>query len=342
MKRLGWLALLIAIVVAALVMWVVEPDRSVEELSAWTNEASRFVEIDGVRVHYRDEGLRDGPALLLLHGTAASLHTWDGWTAALSDRYRIVRLDLPAFGLTGPRPDRDYRIGTYVEFVEAFVRALGLQRFHIAGNSLGGNIAWRYTLAHPQRVHSLTLIDASGYPRDAAQPVPIAIRLARTRIVGELLRHVSLRSLYRASLEDVYADDGKVTAELVQRYYELGLRRGNRQAFMDRARMIRQDVHQRIGDVAQPTLVIWGAEDRWIPVGDAHRFAADLPHSVVAVFPNAGHVPMEEIPAATARCAAAFISVAAQLVAAPRDVRDALAPPCAPAEVSPGTGRAAH
>lgn len=334
MKRVTWLVLLLAVATGGLAAWLYEADRSVEELSAWTNAASRFVDVDGLRVHYRDEGVRDGPVLLLLHGTAASLHTWDGWTASLSNRHRIVRLDLPAYGLTGPRADRDYRIGTYVDFVEAFVTAVGLPQFHIAGNSLGGNIAWRYALAHPERVQSVTLIDASGYPRDESRPLPLAFRLARTPIAGELLRHVSLPSLYRASLEDVYADDSRITDALVRRYYELGLRAGNRDAFLDRARMVREPAHDRIAGLEAPTLVMWGAADTWIPVSNAWRFLADLPNAVLALYDGAGHVPMEEMPEATAACAAAFVRVADRLAGAPADTLQRLRDGCVNAHVT--------
>lgn len=334
MKLLKWLALVLLLATVALAAWLVEPDRSVEQLAEWAGPASRFVEVDGLSVHYRDEGPRDAPVLLLLHGTAASLHTWDGWVAVLGDRYRTLRLDLPAYGLTGPRSDRDYRIETYAQFVDGFVSALALQAFHLAGNSLGGNIAWQYALEHPERVRSLTLIDASGYPRDPEAPVPLAFRLARTPVLGEVLRRVSLPSVYRASLEDVYADDGKITDELVRRYYELGLREGNRQAFLDRARMLREDHHERIGEIRTPTLILWGAQDTWIPPADAARFLADLPNAVLAMYADAGHVPMEEIPMATANCVAAFMDAAAGVAGSPAAVRGALQAACAPADLS--------
>ena len=132
--------------------------------------------MDGLSVHYRDEGA--GPPLLLLHGTGSSLHTWDAWTDALRGHFRVIRMDLPGFGLTGPNRDDDYRIERYVEFVEAFRRRLGLESFALAGNSLGGEIAWSYTVAHPDRVSALVLVDPAGYPID--RPA-LVFRLAKIR-----------------------------------------------------------------------------------------------------------------------------------------------------------------
>ncbi|MEM8548821.1 MAG: alpha/beta fold hydrolase, partial [Pseudomonadota bacterium] len=134
--------LLAATLAAGFSLW--EPDRSRDELAHWLNDASRFVAVAGSDAHYRREGTPGAPVLLLLHGTSSSLHTWDGWVSRLADDYDIVRVDLPGFGLTGPRADRDYTVSAYVAFLERFVARLGLTQFTIAGNSLGGNIAWRF------------------------------------------------------------------------------------------------------------------------------------------------------------------------------------------------------
>ena len=133
-------------------------DIPVEELKkTYADGTSRFVPVGGMDVHYRDEGR--GFPLVLIHGTAASLHTWDGWATALSGDFRVIRMDLPAFGLTGPAPDRDYRIGAYVRFIDDFLDTIGVTRCHLAGNSLGGLIAWNYALAHPAKVDRMILVD---------------------------------------------------------------------------------------------------------------------------------------------------------------------------------------
>lgn len=132
----------------------------------YTNEQSKFINIDGVEVHYRDEGNKnDSIPLVLIHGTSSSLHTWDSIVPALSDKKRVIRMDLPAFGLTGPHPQRDYSVDFYTQFIDAFLNAIGVQQYSIAGNSLGGSIAWNQALRYPNKVKQLILINSGGYPK---------------------------------------------------------------------------------------------------------------------------------------------------------------------------------
>jgi pimeloyl-ACP methyl ester carboxylesterase len=273
--------------------------------SKYANEASRHINIQGTSVHYRDEG--QGPPLLLLHGTGASLHTWDRWTEILQPYFRIVRLDLPGFGLTGPDANRDYTISHYVDVVQAFTQALELPRFHLAGNSLGGEIAWNYALEHPQQVDRLILIDAAGHPESSRKDVPLVFRLARLPLINRLLTRITPRSIHRRSIVDVYGDPNKINDALIDRYFELSLRPGNRQAFVDRVRVITSSPETDPGMITQPTLVMWGAKDRWIPLADGEAFARDIPGAELRVYPNAGHVPMEEIPDKTAAAAHEFL-----------------------------------
>ncbi|WP_457654208.1 alpha/beta fold hydrolase [Rhodocaloribacter sp.] len=297
----------IATALAALALGAafIRPDIPVDELKPkYAPPPSQFMKLDGMEVHYRDEG--EGPALVLLHGTGASLHTWDGWAEALSDSFRVVRLDLPGFGLTGPNPEHDYHIATYVDFLEHFAGRLGLERFSLAGNSLGGHIAWRYALAHPQRVEKLILIDPAGAPDEA--PDPFVFKLARMPVTSRLLTVVTPRSLMEKSLREVYADDAKVTPALVDRYYELSLREGNRAAFVARSRTTEPNRFDQIAYVRAPILILWGEQDGWIPVTTARRFTERLPHAVLLTYPDAGHVPMEEIPARTAADARRFLT----------------------------------
>ncbi|MDH4062335.1 MAG: alpha/beta hydrolase, partial [Aquincola sp.] len=160
------------------------PDRPVETLVArWAPAPSDFIEVKGQLVHLRDEGLRGDPVpMVLLHGTGASLHTWEGWVAALKARRRVISLDLPGFGLTGPFGGSyardDYRGDTYARFVFDVLDAIGVQRAVVGGNSLGGEIAWRMATLAPQRVDRLILVDATGYDL-APESVPLGFRIAR-------------------------------------------------------------------------------------------------------------------------------------------------------------------
>jgi pimeloyl-ACP methyl ester carboxylesterase len=282
----------------------VSPDVPATEVNArWADARSRFVEIDGLRVHHRIEG--DGPVLVLLHGNSSSLHTWEGWTAALSSRFKVVRLDLPGFGLTGPRPDRRYDVQSYSAFVADFLDRLGVSRASIAGNSLGGNIAWHFAAAHPERVEKLILLDAAGFPR--AGPPPLPMRLARIPVLSGVLRWVSPRPLVEKSLREVYGDPSHVTPELVDRYLTLSRREGNRQAFIDRANTEATDDTALLKSISAPTLIMWGGRDRWADPADAERFHQAIAGSSVLRYPELGHIPMEEAPERTAADASSFL-----------------------------------
>jgi pimeloyl-ACP methyl ester carboxylesterase len=292
--------------------------------SRWAGPSSRFLPMDGIEVHWRDEGPAnpapgvvvaprpapdaEPPAILLLHGTGSSLHTWDGWARRMSPSMRVVRLDLPGFGLTGPHPSGDYSGTATVDFLERFADAAGLKRFAIAGNSLGGYYAWRFALRHPDRVSSLILIDSVGYPIEPGASGAVALELARMPVISELMRFAPIRGIVERSLKDTYGDDAKVTPELVDRYEQLMLRPGNRTAMGDRARAERRPVGwQRLPEMRVPTLIQWGGADRWVPFGHAERFRADIPGSRLVVYPSLGHLPMEEDPGTTADDALRFL-----------------------------------
>jgi pimeloyl-ACP methyl ester carboxylesterase len=248
-------------------------------------------------VHYRDEGNpTDSLPLVLIHGTGSSLHTFDEWVNVLKSTRRIVRMDIPAFGLTGPFPDRNYSMSHYVTFIEHFLQSKGIKRCILGGNSLGGQIAWHFTTQNPDIVDKLILIDAAGYPLDS-KSVPLAFTLARDPIASKFMTFITPRFLAKSSVENVYDDKTKVTESLVDRYFELTLREGNRQALVDRM-AVAMDTSGMflIKNIQTPTLVLWGENDLLIPVKNAHLFHDDLPNDTLVILKNAGHVPMEESP----------------------------------------------
>ncbi|MFO1224298.1 MAG: alpha/beta fold hydrolase [Burkholderiaceae bacterium] len=293
------------------------PDRNVESLVArWAPPPSEFIDLDGQLVHLRDTGPRgDALPLVLLHGTSASLHTWDGWSAALQAQHRVIRFDLPGFGLTGPFSGRyaswSYRGDDLARFTLELLDRLRVQRFAIGGNSLGGEVAWRVASLAPDRAQRLVLVDAAGYALHP-QSMPIGFRLARVPGVNRLFEWLLPRGVVEASVRDVYGDPSKVTPQLVDRYFELTLREGNRRALVQRFRAQALDQQQVDANVARiralklPTLVIWGGRDRLIPPATAQRFHGDIAGSRLVVLDTLGHVPQEEDPAASAAAVTAF------------------------------------
>lgn len=285
-------------------------DRPVDALKPkYASAPSEFVPLMGMDVHFRDEGNpADSLPLVLIHGTGSSLHTFDAWTHALKEYRRVVRMDLPGFGLTGPFPDRKYSMDGYVDFVEGFLSARGIEHCILAGNSLGGQIAWNYALKHPGRVAKLILIDAAGYPGKSTS-VPIAFRIARTPVLNKILTFITPRFVVESSVANVYADKSKVTDALVDRYFELSLRAGNRQALIDRMQMPFDTTRlEQIKSIAQPTLVLWGAQDGLIPVESAYEFHRDLPNDTLVILEQSGHVPMEEDPEKSLEVVLPFIA----------------------------------
>ena len=272
-------------------------DISVEDLkNDYANEQSQFIEVNEMQVHFRDEG--EGFPIVLIHGTAASLHTWDAWTHELKKTNRVIRMDLPAFGITGPNKNADYSLEAYTTFLHSFLEKLQLKKFHIAGNSLGGNIAWNYTADYPENVEKLILVDASGLPTNK-QP-PAIFKMAKTPLLKTLFLYVTPKILIKKNIEEVYADDSKITDELVDRYHKMALRVGNRKAFIDRAKTdfgLDSIVNiNKLKSIQTPTLLIWGAQDLWIPLGNGIRMDRILVNSKLEVLENSGHVPMEENP----------------------------------------------
>lgn len=305
MGLLAVMVLLVAVLLAT--SWA--PDRPVAELQArWAPPPSIFVEVEGMQVHLRDEGLRaDAVPVVLLHGTSASLHTWEGWLPALKSEQRVISLDLPGFGLTGPMADGDYRMSRYVQFLTAVLDKLGVQKAVLVGNSFGGRLAWEMAVAHPARVEKLVLVDAGGYPTPSVS-MPIGFRIAQIPVLNKVMEVTLPRSMVESSVRNVYGSPDKVTPALVDRYYDLTLRAGNRAALAERFRQAPSgDGFKAIATLKLPTLILWGSRDRLIPPENAEHFHRDIPGSQLVILPGLGHVPHEEDPDATVAAVRRFI-----------------------------------
>jgi pimeloyl-ACP methyl ester carboxylesterase len=291
------------------------PDQPVTSLVArWAPPPSDFVDVNGQIVHLRDEGPRDDPLpVVLIHGTSSSLHTWEGWVHALAGRRRVITFDLPGFGLTGPfageyRRD-DYSGDAYAHFMLDLLDAMKLPRVVIGGNSLGGEVAWRTAFLAPQRVAALILVDASG-PAFRPKSLPLGFAIARIPVLNRLSEWLLPRALVEQGLDDVYGDPSKVTPELVDRYFELALREGNRHALAQRMQHLnRGENADRIATLKLPTLILWGGRDRLIPPATAKVFEQQIAGSRLVIFDDLGHVPQEEDPGRSVQPVKAFLGL---------------------------------
>jgi pimeloyl-ACP methyl ester carboxylesterase len=281
-------------------------------LAKYGGDAAKFAAgAGGLNVHWRDAGCPDCPALILLHGSNASLHTFEPLIPRLGGEYRIITLDLPGHGLTGPHPRDDYSANGMFEAVNAVAAAAGLDHFHLGGNSMGGWVAWRYALAYPERVDGLILIAAAGAPLregETSPPLNLGFRLMRVKPLRPFLVEITPRSLVKKSLLETTAVDEIVTEEMVDRYWELLRHPGNRRATAIRNATDREAAaFDRLSEFEKPALILWGAEDQLIYATAAKTFDERLSDADVVILDGVGHIPMEEAPDAAANAIRRFL-----------------------------------
>jgi pimeloyl-ACP methyl ester carboxylesterase len=296
------LALIVILVAAFFIFRTPDTDRT-EMIAKYSNEASQFLD-DGLggKIHYRDEGNKNGPAILLIHGSNSLLQTWEPVVDRLGDKYRLISLDLYGHGLTGPHPNDDYSADAYIAAAVKVLDTVDVERAYWVGNSMGGWLSWRAGLAVPDRVSGLVLIDASGAQTDEKIKPYLGARLARSSIGQLLLPEITPKFLVRSSLEENFAQPERLTDELVTRYWELLRFPGNRQGSVTRGKTAREpEKWAEIGGLNMPVLLLWGEQDKVIPVSHAKAFEEAIPGSKLIIYRDAGHLPMEETPDQVAR-----------------------------------------
>jgi len=324
MRIIKYTGYLVIVLVVIALLFLYKGDLVPEVVDAkYSNEQSRFLDVDsGARIHYRDQGNAGGPPLVLIHGSNASLHTWEPWVERLGDDYRIITLDLPGHGLTGRVPNDDYTPVGFISAIEAVVTHLDMTNFTLGGNSMGGSATWQYTLEHPEKVNAMILIDAGGPPQwwrefraqtqveGEEDSGPIAFKLLRQPWFRAISRYLDPYRLTEQGVRSAYNNSSVVNQALIDRYYELSIREGTRDATMMRFGSFGMDNDETIdlSVLDQPTLIMWGAEDSLIPVSVADQFEAILPTNRKVVYEGVGHIPMEEIPDKSANDVRAFLS----------------------------------
>ena len=320
LRRLPLVLLFVLGALSGAVLWAYTPDLPPDVLIArYGQPPSTFIDVGGTRAHVLDQGKSDGMPLILIHGSLESLQVWDGWVDALKDRYRLISVDLPGHGLTGPWARGEYTIDAYADFIEVLADTLQLDRFAIAGHSLGGAVAWTFAATRPERVSQLILVDAAAYPRQSSPTW--RTRLARAPVIGDIGIYFKPEWMVRDALKEVYANPAMVTPERVRRFAELQRYPGNRKATLQRLRTQEPLDPTPIKRLDVPTLIIWGARDHWTPVADAFRLQTDIKGSKLALFEKPGHNPMEEDPKGTAAAVAGFL---------PRELPSPISPPPPP------------
>lgn len=217
-----------------------------ELVAKYGQPPSQFVTLPGGAIaHYRDQGNAQGPVLVLVHGSNASLHTWEPWVRELGDTYRIVTLDMPAHGLTGATPAAEYSVTAMAAFTREVVRALGIETFALGGNSMGGSVALNYAVAYREDLTGLILVCASGIAREETETssgdAARSFSLINMPVVSTALRWLTPRFIFEDAIKGVFVDQSVVTGEMVDRYLELNVMAGTRDA--TRARFALSLIH---------------------------------------------------------------------------------------------------
>ena len=298
MKWVARIGLTTLALLAALFVIFRTPDTDVAEMRAkYAGPPSQFVAIgDGVEVHLRDEGPRDGTPIILLHGSNADLSTWDPWVESLKEEYRIIRFDQVGHGLTGADPNEDYSLENFVSDIDEVADALGLETFILGGNSMGGGHSVAYAIAHPERLEGLILVDAGGADIQRESKGNIGFTIARTPVLNQVMRHITPRSMVAQSLSQSVSNQDIVTEQAVDRYWEMLRYPGNRSATIARFSADRRAFSaEEVQNIATDTLIIWGDEDAVISVDAGTWYDENLPNSTLIIYPEIGHLPQEEI-----------------------------------------------
>jgi len=245
--------------------------------------ADKTATVYGAKIHYLESG--SGPAVILLHGLGGDTSNWATTVAPLAAKFRVIVPDQIGFGRSD-KPMLNYRVATLVDFLDGFMKQVGVERASLVGNSLGGFTAAAYALAHPEKVDRLVLVDAAGFalPKDF-DPRTLSALNPSTR---EQAKTILSMIFYNKALASDIAIDAILTRRVTAGDgYTI-------QRFIDSIAHGEDVLDGRLGGVKQPTLIVWGREDQLTPMWMAERFKKEIAGSELVVFDKCGHVPQME------------------------------------------------
>ncbi|MEO1657941.1 MAG: alpha/beta hydrolase [Pseudomonadota bacterium] len=307
MRRILIIVLFLVLGGGVAALWTPDTDADAMKAKYGGPEALYAPAIGGMQVHYRVSGPKDGPPVILIHGTSASLHTWEPLRGALEDTYRVIAYDQPGHGLTGPHPERDYTYDGMADGLDAVFAAEGIEQAVLIGNSMGGWISWRDAVANPDRVKALVLVDASGIPSSFVERSNLGFRLLQNPVGRVASTKLTPRAAIENSIYGTMSKHKVIDDAMIDRYWELLRYPGNRQAMADQFSTERADLSDRLGEVTVPTLVIFGDEDPLIHPSAADGFVERMPNARAIIYEAVGHIPMEEVPAQFSADVRAFL-----------------------------------
>ncbi len=305
LRALAVLVVLLIVLAAGAYLALRGPTISYADLRArWATPASHYADLgDGIRVHYREDGPKDAPVLILVHGFGDSHFTWEGWIPVLSPHYRLIAVDLPGHGLTEAPDSYILRSADLADLVVKLAKNIGIDHFSIAGNSLGGGVAWQVAVRHADVLDALILADAAGWPQPPASASPsLAFRLMAHPLGRELLKHIDNKPLIRQGVRGEVGDPAVITDAFIDRWAVLQRAPGHRDILLDidmgSAFTATPEI---VGAIKTPTLILHGEIDPVIPKSSGEKFANAIVGSRLIVYPGVGHLPQVEIPQQSAQ-----------------------------------------
>ena len=319
MKRRTLVSLITIFLIVLVCVVVFERDIPSATVDAkYSNAQSKFLLTeDGSRIHYRDQGNISGTPIVLIHGAMASLHTWEPWVRILDQKYRIITLDLPAHGLTGQVKSARYGDGAFISAINSVTEHVGIEKFILGGNSMGGGATWQYTLEHPEKVIAMILVDSvppgnwsNSEPETDRGPGPLAFRLLQQNWFRAIAAYIDPWPLVGQGLRSAYNNSPVVNDQLAARYYELIMRKGTRSAILGGGKPSTRATNQLsdLSSLQQPTLIMWGAQDSIISVSTTSLFEENIPNTTTIIYDDLGHIPMEEDPERSAADVRMFLN----------------------------------
>ena len=311
-KILKWIGIFIIAILIILIYSGTYLDIPREELEAkYATGSSQFLDLpDGARIHFRDEGRPESPVIVLLHGFNGSLFNFERLVPLLAKDFRLISIDLPGFGLTGAIPSANYTTESFMDTVTSLTNQLGIEKFLIAGNSMGGGVAWRYTLEHPAKVEGLILLASSGVGskedvkefEERENNPPIVWKLMNSTLFKKFLNYYTPKFFATEGLKRSVYDQKFADADHANQFHDLVLLQGSRNAILSMTMGGRRQMYgpESLSKITSPTLVIHGEEDNIIGFERSSVFKENIDNAEIKIYPEIGHLPMYEDPFRTA------------------------------------------
>jgi len=299
-------AMMAALVLALSLYLAWTPDLSREALlQSYSRAGTYLVKVGEQSVFVQDSGPKDAPSLVLLHGFGASLQTWDAWASELEKDRRVLRMDVPGFGLSGPAANNDYSDAADVARLLALLDHLGLQQVALGGHSMGGRIAWNFAAAYPERVSHLILVSPDGFP----DPNSKSENTYKVSPFLGLMKYSLPTWALKMGVAPAYGDESLLTPQVMRRYHDMMRAPGIRSAAMERMRQSRNtNPLPLLQSLKMPVLLVWGEKDAFIPISNAQDYLKAISQATLASVPHAGHVVHEEAPMASVQAVQAFLA----------------------------------